>query len=96
MSLISTFSVSLTQVNDTQVAAAKAHAAVTSSDVSVQVNIIGRNVFLENYNQAETGGTFVCTPGTSPSTSNEQKLGSLMSLLTDVFENGPAGWEESA
>lgn len=96
MSNIATFSVSLVEVSDTEIAAAKTHAAFTSNDVAIQVNVTGRSVALADYNQAQTGGTIVCTPGSASGTSNPEKLGSLMSLLLDVFGNGPFGWEESA
>lgn len=96
MSIITTFSVSLGEVNDTQIGNAKTHAAFTSNDVAVLVNITGQSTPLSNFNQTILTGSLVCTPGTNQATSNEEKLGSLCSFLNDVFGNGPSGWEESA
>lgn len=96
MSIITAFSVTLNEVSDTQIAAAKTHAAFTSNDVAVLVNVTGQSTPLGSFNQAVLGGTLVLSPGTNQAHSNEEKLGSACSLLLDVFENGPAGWEESA
>lgn len=96
MSIMTTFSVTLNQVSDTQIATAKTHLAFTGNDVAVLVNVTGQSTPLGNFNQAVLGGTLVLSPGTNQATSNEEKFGSACSLLADVFENGPSGWEESA